>query len=313
MPLPLGDTVPQPAHNRATVEGVALGKMLFFDKRLSANKQLACVSCHQVEKSFADTAALTTRGVSGKPLMRHAPALINLAWSEHLFWDGGVRNLESLTFSPLRHPDEMAADLPALVAKLQAIPEYRQAFRAAFGTDSITAALISRALAQYQRTLIFANSRYDRVQRGLEQFNSLELEGWKIFQQHCARCHTPPLFTDGKFHRNGLPLPSLIDSAGILLGRQRISLQPADFGKYKTPTLRNIMVTAPYMHNGSLPDIAAVINHYRTLPDSARVAHQLPDVRFRTANTNALIAFLHTLTDSSFFQHTANTPKFYRK
>jgi cytochrome c peroxidase len=301
-PLPLGDTVPQPPHNRSTVEGVALGKMLFFDSRLSANNQLSCASCHQVEKSFSDTAALTSRGVSGRRLLRHAQALINLAWSENLFWDGGVRNLESLTFSPLRHPDEMGADLQALTTKLQAIPEYRRAFRAAFGTDSITAALISRALAQYQRTLIAADSRYDRYRRGELQLNSLELKGLAIFERHCARCHTPPLFTDGAFHRNGLPLPLTIDSAGILLGRQRITLQPSDFGKYKTPTLRNVMLTAPYMHDGSLPDIAAVIAHYSSLPDSLVQAHGLPDGNFHRTNHKALIAFLHTLTDSSFLR-----------
>lgn len=302
MSLPIGDTVPQPLHNRATLEGVALGRMLFFDKRLSANNQLSCASCHQVEKSFSDTAALTSRGVSGRRLLRHAPALINLAWSERLFWDGGVRNLESLTFSPLRHPDEMGADLQALTAELRAIPEYRRAFRAAFGTDSVTAALISRALAQYQRTLISANSRYDRYRRGELSLNSLELSGMKIFEEHCARCHTPPLFTDGKFHRNGLPLPQAIDSAGILMGRQRITLQPADFGKYKTPTLRNVMLTAPYMHDGSLPDIQAVIRHYRQLPDSVVQANRLPDKSFRNSNQQALLAFLHALTDSSFLK-----------
>lgn len=298
MPLPLGDTVPQPPHNLATVEGVALGKMLFFDKQLSANNQLSCASCHQVEKSFSDTAALTSRGVSGRPLLRHAQALINLAWSENLFWDGGVRNLESLTFSPLRHPDEMGADLQVLTARLQAIPEYRRAFRAAFGTDSVTAALISRALAQYQRTLITADSRYDRYRRGDAQLNSFELEGMAIFEQHCARCHTPPLFTDGKFHRNGLPLPVTIDSAGILLGRQRITLQASDFGTYKTPTLRNIMLTAPYMHDGSLPDLEAVITHYSSLPDSLVHMHRLPNSNFRHSDHRALLAFLHALTDN---------------
>lgn len=302
MPLPLGESVPQPPHNRATVEGVALGRMLFFDKRLSANKRLSCASCHQPEKSFADTAALASRGVSGKSLLRHAPALINLAWSENLFWDGGVRNLESLTFAPLRHPDEMGADLPRLIAELQAIPEYQRAFRAAFGTDSVTAALMSRALAQYQRTLIAADSRYDRYRRGELQLNSLELEGLAVFEQHCARCHTPPLFTDGKFHRNGLPLPAAIDSAGVLLGRQRITLRAEDFGKYKTPTLRNILLTAPYMHDGSLPDMASVLNHYAALPDSLIGTHRLPDRSFRSANRHALIAFLHTLTDSSLLQ-----------
>ncbi len=299
MPLPLGDTVPQPPHNRATVEGVALGRMLFFDKRLSANNQLACAGCHQPQVSFADTAALTSRGMSGNRLLRHAQTLVNLAWSEHLFWDGGVRNLESLSFAPLRHPDEMGADLRELTAELQAIPEYRRAFRAAFGTDSITVALISRALAQYQRTLIAADSRYDRYQRGIIQLSSLELEGLAIFERHCARCHTPPLFTDGKFHRNGLPLPSEIDSAGLLLGRQRITSQTADFGRYKTPTLRNVLLTAPYMHDGSLPDLEAVIAHYANLPDSLARQHQLPDHHFRSINRPALIAFLQTLTDSS--------------
>lgn len=299
MPLPLGDTVPQPAHNRATEEGVKLGRMLFFDPRLSGNGKVACASCHQPRYSFADSVALTSRGVSGKQLARHAPALINLAWAEKLFWDGGVRNLESLTFSPLRHPDEMGADLNVLLSRLQALPEYRRAFKAAFGTDSITSAALSRALAQYQRTLIAANSRYDRYQRGQLQLTALELEGMQIFNQHCARCHTPPLFTDGKFHRNGLPLPTQIDSARQLLGRQRITLNPADFAKYKTPTLRNITLTAPYMHDGSLPTLQAVLHHYAHLSDSVIKAHHLPDKSFRYTHQRALIAFLHALTDSS--------------
>ncbi len=308
VPVNLPAIAAYPARNPLTEEGVALGRMLFYDPVLSKNGTVSCASCHQQDKAFSDGLALSKAGVSGEQLKRHVPSLVNLAWMNGMFWDGGAKDVESLNFGPLTHPDEMGQDLKAVAQKLQNDAHYPQLFKQAFGTDSITSAYITRALAQFERTLISGNSRYDRYVRGEanSRLNSMELEGLVLFQEHCSSCHATDLFTDNGYHNNGLDAVFPDAHEGLALGRGRVTAQQADIGKYKTPTLRNIAFTAPYMHDGRFETLEQVLEHYGSgIQVSPSLAPQLQangkaGIPVSTAEKEKLIAFLHTLSDGSF-------------
>lgn len=254
----LYNSIPSPERNPISDYGLKLGHKLFFDSRLSSNGKVSCATCHQPKKAFSDGLSLSLAGVSGQVLKRHVPALINLAWQKAYFWDGGANDLESQVFGPLRHADEMGKNLDDLVKELNADKGYREAFKRAFGVDSISSAYITRALAQYERSLISINSTYDQYQRGEVVLNDLALEGLSIFRSKCTSCHSEDLFTDGGYHNIGLDTIFSEVNMGIGQGRFRITKVSTDMGAYKTPSLRNIAVTAPYMHDGrfaSLKDV----------------------------------------------------------
>ena len=305
---------PADADNPLTKEGIALGRMLFYDKKLSGNNNISCASCHLPEKAFSDGVALSNIGVSGKPLHRNAPALINMAWmNKGLFWDGGSTNLESQAFAPLSSPDEMAQNLIELVKELKADPVYPQQFRKAFKSD-ISSANIVKALAQFQRTFVSANSRYDRFTRkepGIT-LSAIAAEGLTLVQQHCQGCHTGALFTDNDYHNNGLDSDFSNDQfEGLFQGRFRITYSASDLGKFKTPTLRNILLTAPYMHDGRFNTLTEVLDHYSdgvktsatTDPLVMRKPGNTAGISLSNADKQKIIAFLGTLTDSSFINH----------
>ncbi len=311
---------PEPPHNPTTVAGVALGRRLFYDPALSGNSQVACASCHRQSLAFADGVALSTRGVSGRALLRHVPSLVNTAWAQGLFWDGGATNLESLVFGPIAHPDEMAQTLKDLPAKLAQRPEYPPLFQAAFGTDSITVALVARALAQFQRSIVSFNSRFDRYltlaqsvgagQAAAQTFSANEVAGLAVFGAKCASCHPPPMFTDHLYHNNGLDTHFPAHDGGIYLGRFRISGDSAEMGQFKTPTLRNVAITAPYMHDGRFATLAQVVAHYAqgmkkssTLEKNFQQGSHL-GLALSPSEQIDLITFFNTLTDSSLLQNT---------
>lgn len=302
---------PQPERNLMTVEGVLLGKKLFFDPKLSANGKVSCATCHQPEKAFTDGEALGDLGVSGKNLKRHSPALFNLAWNTAgLFWDGGANDLESLNFGPLTHPDEMAADMDDIVAYLSQDKDYPKLYEAAFGNISIQSAYISRAISQFTRTLISQDSKYDQWKKEEVNLTSIELQGYAIYQKNCASCHQEGLFTDLGYHNNGLDLdyPNPPQLEGLYQGRFRISLNPKDMGAYKTPSLRNSMITAPYMHDGRFQNMEEVLNHYeKGIQENASLAPSLINrITLSMEERQALIAFLNTLTDEKFTSKHAN-------
>ncbi|MFN3999234.1 cytochrome-c peroxidase [Algoriphagus sp.] len=296
---------PQPSRNPLSKEGVFLGKKLFFDPNLSANGKVSCATCHQPNLAFTDGVALSTKGVSGNKLHRHSPPLFNLAWSTTgLFWDGGAIDLESLNFGPITHPDEMAADLKEIVAYLIQDKEYPLLFERAFPESPIQSATISRALAQYTRTLISQTSKYDSWKKGELTFNSQELAGYQVYQNNCTSCHKEGLFTDLKYHNNGLdetyPDPPALE--GLFLGRFRISFDSLDLGAYKTPSLRNITLTAPYMHDGRFETLNEVLDHYQF---GVKINHSLaPQLKGGLALSQkdrlVLLEFLKTLQDDSF-------------
>lgn len=283
--------VPSPARNPTTDAGVELGERLFFDPRLSGNDSIACATCHRPELAFSD-GHVRSVGISGEPLMRHTPALVDLAWHDGYFWDGGAKDLESQVFGPLTSPDEMGQDLRALLAELRADPEYVALFDRAFD-DGITLANVARAIAQYERTLVSLDSRWDRHARGEPNgaLTASERAGQAAFQRACGSCHPLGRFTDHGYHDTGLE-PSPSDAHERLAwGRGRITNDRDDIGKYKTPSLRNVAITAPYMHDGRFATLDDVVVHYR----SGAMEIDLDDAEARD-----IVSFLHTLTDRRF-------------
>ena len=319
LPSNLSDTMPVPARNPFTQAGIELGRMLFFDPVLSGNNKISCATCHQPSRAFTDGLALSDQGVSGKKLHRNVPSLVNLAWQNGSFWDGGATDLESLVFGPLTHPDEMGQDLHVLVQELNENEVYRTQFKKAFGEDTIYSALIARALAQFQRTLISAHSRYDQFisNEPGARFSEIELKGMEIFDQKCGSCHQfgkgkNDFFSDHQYHNNGLDSTYSSEFEGIFQGRFRITQDSADMGKFKTPSLRNVALTAPYMHDGRFATLEEVLAHYdkgmvyaATLDPFFQEEVGRAGIPLTEEEKEAIIAFLHTLTDTAFVQNPA--------
>lgn len=305
---PFADSLPHAAQSPLTRESIELGRRLFYEKRLSGNGKVACASCHIQSLGFADGVALSENGVSGHRQRRHAPALINLAFGEQMFWDGGATNLETQLLGPLTSEDEMAADMRQVVAFLNADPNYRKWFRAAFAVDSVESIHVLWALGQFERVLISFDSKYDRVRAGQTTFTESEAKGHALYQANCASCHSEGLLTDHQHHNNGLDATdrfAFTDPENERWGRYRITLDSADIGRYKTPTLRNVSVTAPYMHDGRFATLDQVLGHYtQGIRSSRTLAPQLRGgLDLSPADQQALIAFLHTLTDTTFLTH----------
>ena len=297
-----------PVDNPMTVEGVNLGKKIFFDKNLSADMTQACASCHLPSQSFDDTNRFSI-GIDGIAGTRNAMPLFNHAWNTNgkFFWDGRAAGLEEQAFEPVINPIEMHDTWPNVVSKLQSDGQYPSLFQAAFGTKTIDSVLVSKAIAQYERTLISGNSRFDQYLLRQIALSPSELNGFSLFMSEsgadCFHCHgdaNNPLWTDNLFHDNGL------DAVYIDLGLGAITGNPSDNGKFKTPSLRNLAFTPPYMHDGRFKTLDEVINHYSdSLRASPNISPLLKNVsaggvRLTNQEKADLKAFLLTLTDSSF-------------
>ncbi len=293
--LPTGFPYPQsPDDNPMTNASVRLGKALFFDQRLSRDGTISCASCHHPEQAFSDVTALST-GVEGGQGMRNSPTLANVAYHSSFFRDGGVPTLEQQAIAPVHDPVEMDHDIHAAAAQLRDEEPFRRLSMLAYGKP-LDGWVLTRALASYQRTLISGWSRWDRWTQGdATAMTESEQRGWQLFNSealNCTACHGGFDLSDHGFHNVG----QYLDYSDP--GRERISLDAADLGKFKTPTLRNIALTAPYMHDGSMATLEEVIAHFA----SGGVAHpnRSPEMRTFELSTEQridLIAFLHALTD----------------
>ncbi|MCL7989076.1 c-type cytochrome [Sphingobacterium sp. lm-10] len=299
--------------NPMTQAGVELGRHLFYEPLLSGNKKVSCATCHHPDKAFSDGLVLSNTGISGRPLERHSPAIFNLVWTDSgFFWDGGSTNLESQAFAPLTHPDEMGIHFPEMTVRLASIPQYVDMFQWAF-KESPTAVGVAKALAQFQRSVVSADAPYDRYRRGENPLalGHSALRGLRLVQQKCGSCHSGELFTDNRYHNNGLDSSFTDDShEEVYFGRYRISRNPADMGAFKTPSLRNVMVSAPYMHDGRLTSIVEVFEHYRsgvqpgTYTDRRLYqANGRPGIALTDEEVRDMIAFLHSLTDNIFLNN----------
>ncbi|MCI0541793.1 MAG: hypothetical protein L0Z50_41885, partial [Verrucomicrobiales bacterium] len=262
-PLPQGlnALMPVPISNPVTEEKIALGRRLFFDKQLSRDGTVSCASCHHPDKAFTDGRALPI-GVGGLQGRRSAPSLLNSAYTTSQFWDGRITTLEKQALIPLTSPGEMGNTLEAVLASLSGDPSYGEMLAKAFGSEGMTASRIADALATYQRSLVAANTPYDRylLRKDESALSSAALRGLKLFRgkARCAFCHEGSLFTDQKFHNTGVSW----GKQPLDLGRHEFTRKEGDQGKFKTPSLRHLLLTAPYMHDGSVKTLADVLEFY---------------------------------------------------
>lgn len=288
--------------NPVTEAGFELGRKLFYEGKLSRDGSISCGSCHLQSAAFSHVDHTVSHGIDDKLGTRNAPAVQNMAWSSTFMWDGGVHNLDMFSFSPIENPVEMDEKVANVLLKLQATTTYPPLFKAAFGTQEINSTRMMQALSQFMCMLVSANSRYDQfVQGNNDALNATEKEGLTIFRAKCANCHTEPLFTDNSFRNNGLPI-------GNDKGRSRITLNPADDYTFKVPSLRNIEKTMPYMHNGSLHSLDAVLDHYQNgIQQTPNLDPLLTNgLALSDAEKEQLKAFLLSLTDNDFIRE----PKF---
>ena len=258
--VPLGlKPVPVPADNPQTAAKVELGKQLFFDPRMSGDNTVSCATCHDPKQGWSNGAPIAT-GIRSQKGGRSAPTIINAAYQEFQFWDGRALKLEGQALGPIQNPIEMEMKLDELIPKLNKIEGYRKQFRAVFGSDA-TPAAVAKALAAFERTVLSGDAPYDRFKAGDKtSLSDAAQRGMTVFfnKAQCSACHAGPNFSDGAFHNVGVgmakPEPDL--------GRFAETKQAGDRGAFRTPTLREIARTAPYMHDGSQKTLADVIDFY---------------------------------------------------
>ncbi|MFT7899221.1 cytochrome c peroxidase [Tenacibaculum ascidiaceicola] len=303
-----------PTNNPLTIEGIALGKKLFFDPILSKDNTQSCASCHDPKNAFTDDTRFS-EGIDGKFGTRNSMPLFNLAWNfdERFMWDGKELSIERQAFSPVRNPIEMHSDWKNVAKKLQEHAQYPTLFKQAFGASKIDSTLVTKAIAQFERTLISGNSKFDQYLLGKVELTLEEQNGFNVFMDEtrgdCFHCHgsdNNPLWTDNKFHNNGL------DETFTDLGLGAVTGDPNDHGKFRSPSLRNLKFTAPYMHDGRFATLEEVINHYSeglklssTIDPLMKKASQ-GGVQLSDKDKADLKAFLLSLSDDDF----VNNPKF---
>lgn len=310
-----------PADNPMTVEGIKLGRFLFWEKSLSLDKTISCGSCHLPEASFSDSDQFSA-GVNGTLGNRNASAIINMGWSTSFFWDGRAETLEDQASAPVVHPLEMNVDWGEVVSRLKNEDFgddlcYPQLFFDAFGTDDISENLAVKAIAQFMRTMISADSKFDRWRRGETQLTDLEYMGYQLFLKEggdpeetpggefgadCFHCHGEAglQFSDYLFHNNGLDATFENDP-----GRVEVTGWVLDSGKFKTPTLRNVALSAPFMHDGRFNTLEEVVEHYNSggVPSTTIdtfMKYTTGGLQLAPQQKDALLAFLHSLTDTTF-------------
>jgi cytochrome c peroxidase len=290
-----------PYDNPLTVEGVELGRKLFHEKALSGTGTFSCASCHRQELAFSDPRNVPNE--QGFP--RNSMPLFNLAFAHYFFWDARALSLELQAFEPVSAHQEMNSDWNAVCRNLQAHPEYPELFRRAFGSTHIDSLRVAYALAQFERTLLSFNSRFDRwhYQGDAEALNAQEIRGWKLFtgKGNCADCHMPPLFTDHRVVNIGLDAEPVDKGLGARTG------VAWHMGRFKTPSVRNVAQSAPYMHDGRFGTLEEVVDFYaRGVRTAATTldAHMEPWVKgnvLLSASERAdLVAFLRSLSDPGF-------------
>ena len=312
-----------PADNPLTVEAVELGRRLFYDPRLSGNNTVSCSTCHQQHLAFTD-GLRTGVGVSGKPLALNSMSLANLMWGPRFFfWNGRAATLEEQALIPIQHIDEMAQDLDELIVELEKDDVYRDLFARAYGEINATA--ITRALATFERTLVSSNARYDQFLRGETALTEQEEWGRKLFMAHpdakasrrganCIDCHSQFLTSGFNTLYDGFLNNGLDDEEHLAAGLEAVTGDRAHRGLFKVPTLRNIALTSPYMHDGRFSTLEQVLDHYNqgirrssTLSplimeadNLDKQSHDRISLNLTADERKAIIAFMHTLTDEEF-------------
>ncbi len=303
------ENFPQPSYNFAnnpiTKEGVALGKELFYDGILSRDGSISCGECHQQIAGFTHHGHDVSHGIDNLKGTRNSLPIQNFAWQPDFFWDGGVPDLDFSPVAPIENPLEMDEKTGNVLAKLRKTQKYPILFKEAFGTEEITGPKFLKALSQFMLTLVTANSRYDKYIRNEGvKLTEAELAGMTLFKQKCATCHKGELFTDYSYRNNGLTIQGTKD-----VGRYRITENEADRYKFRVPSMRNIEVTKPYMHDGRFYSLESVLDHYaenmQDTPNLDPVFKQQAKIgiALTTVEKQQIIAFLKTLTDEDFLKN----------
>ncbi|HMW40585.1 MAG: cytochrome-c peroxidase [Saprospiraceae bacterium] len=287
-------------NNSISLEKFNLGKKLFYDPILSSDSSTSCASCHHPAEAFADRGHPLSEGVGHRLGIRNTPSLQNLIWKDNLMWDGGINHIEFQPLSPLTNKDEMNENLENLLIKLRRNPEYKAMFKSAFEDTVINSEMTLKSISIFLGLLISANSDYDKYVRKEKSFSQEQQRGLNLFINKCSHCHTPPLFTNNTFELNGLPYAcNTLDS-----GRARITGAPQDYYKFKVPSLRNVSVTSPWMHDGRFNTLESVLDHYADLPSSTTSGN--PGLQsigpISNDDKKDIIEFLKTLTDTVFLQ-----------
>lgn len=301
---------PEPAYNfennEITEKGFLLGRKLFYDPILSLDNSVSCNTCHIQGAAFADSQQHPfSIGVGNEIGMRNAPPLMNLAFYNAFFWDGGVTHLDFVAVNAIESPLEMKESLSNVVQKLNDSEEYKNIFNEAYGIEEVTSPYLLQSLSDFMNRMVSANSKFD--QGYFKGFNTLTLEekkGKQLFEAKCASCHSGTLFTDQSYRNNG------ISSTFLDEGRAAITENVSDIGKFRVPTLRNIEKTAPYMHNASFSTLEEVLAHYANgvLPSATLDANLIREdgtygIDLTVGEQTLIITFLKTLTDESFLQN----------
>lgn len=302
-----------PEDNALTVQGVKLGRMLFYETMLSRDNSQSCASCHRQEHAFTDTARFSL-GVEGLPGKRQAMSVFNMAWNENeFFWDGRAHLLRDQAILPIQDELEMDETLENVITKLSDIKSYRDQFTRVYGTDEITVDKLAKALEQFMFSIVSYDSKYDRWKAGMEELTESEERGRLLFETEynpffpdfsgadCAHCHGGANFENDQYMNNGLD--SEEDFADF--GREKATMSPEDRAKFKVPSLRNIALTAPYMHDGRFATLEEVIDHYNegihpsSTIDPALLATSATGLFLTEEDKVDLVNFLKTLTDES--------------
>lgn len=313
-PVYFGNRITIPKNNPLTKQGVYLGRMLFYEPMLSSTNTISCATCHQQKLAFTDGKAFS-EGVDGTFTNRNSMSLTNLLWVRSFFWDGRVRSLEDQAKIPISDPHEMNESLENISKKLQETKLYPSLFKSVFGTKEISGDRIVKAISQFERTLISANSPYDKYLRGEYKPTEQELNGLQLFMTNpqpvkgirganCGFCHGTPKMYMEVFHNNGL------DTIPIDLGRENITGLLNDKGRFRVATLRNIAITAPYMHDGRFKTLKEVLDHYNEHIKASPFLSQFLQyksndlggkrLRLTEQEKKDIISFLKLLTDSTF-------------
>lgn len=306
MQILIPSNFPKPTYNLqsnpVTEEGFALGRKLFYDGILSRDGTISCGSCHQQASAFIHGGHDLSHGVDDQLGRRNALPIFNALFKKTFFWDGGVPSLDFVPVNPIENPVEMDEKLDHVINKLNASAAYKILFKKAFDVDEITSKELLHALAQFMGAMISSNSKYDKYVRkeGIE-LNTDELAGLNLFKQKCSECHATDLFTDGSYRNNGITNDFNSDK-----GREEITLNPSDRGKFKVPSLRNVEYTSPYMHDGGFETLEEVLEHYNSgikesiTLDPLLKQNKSPGIPLTKNEQQQIIAFLKTLTDTAF-------------
>ena len=290
--------------NPPTKNGFELGKKLFYDGKLSANGFISCGFCHEQRFAFTHHGHQFSHGIDDLEGTRNAPAVQNMAFMSEFAWDGATSHLDLFPIIPITNEVEMGETISGVLAKLQDDSEYQRLFASAFENAEVNNENFFKALSQFMVMMISSNAKYDKYVRNEPggEFSELEKKGLAVFEAKCASCHKTDLFTDSAFRNNGLPPYPGIDD----IGRGEVSGSAADNYKFKVPSLRNVAITAPYMHDGRFGSLESVLNFYSNgVQDSETLDPLLKQngslgIDLNTADKEALIAFLNTLTDTQY-------------